>query len=83
MIRQATRYKDSLGRTVRVGDKIEFIFWETGPDGLQHEKVHIGRIRRRKGVLVFCYKVRHDKYSEHRLSCLNFNSTTDWTVLTM
>lgn len=80
--KEFTGYRDSQGRKVYVGDKIEFLFWCVGSDGMPHEIFYIGRLRRRKNQLVFAYKPDGVHLSERRLSALCFDSECDWTVLT-
>lgn len=82
MKKEPTGYLDERGKEVLVGDKILFLFWETGSDGVQHEKYYTGRIRKRKGELVFAYKPDGVHLSERRLSALNFDSESDWKILT-
>ena len=78
-----TGLKDARGKDVFVGDKIIFLFWETGSDGLQHEKFYTGRIRLRKDHLVFAYKPDGIHLSERRLSVLNFDSEMDREKVTV
>lgn len=80
--KEYTGYRDSQGRRVYVGDKIEFLFWMPSVAGTQVEHFYIGRIRKRKGQLVFAYKPDGVHLSERRLSCLNFASEADWTLIT-
>ena len=80
--KEFTGYRDSQGRKVYVGDKIEFLFWLPSASGLQVEHFYIGRIRKRKGHLVFAYKPDGKNLSERRLSNLNFDSQADWTLIT-
>lgn len=83
-MKEATNYIDSNGRRVYVGDWICFLFWYTCSDGLQREYYHYGRILKRKGKLVFrykvCYEAGNQRFSERRLDALNFDSTMDWEV---
>lgn len=80
--KEFTGYRDSQGRKVYVGDKIEFLFWMPSFVGTATEQFHIGRIRKRKGHLVFAYKPDGVHLSERRLSMLNFASEADWTLIT-
>ena len=82
---QITRYYDRNGKRVKVGDKIEFLFWVGGADGMQHEKYYVGRIVKRCGKLCFRYKPDPEKqpnyWSTRRLDNLNFDSAADWEIL--
>lgn len=80
--KEYTGYRDSYGRKVYVGDKIEFLFWMPSVAGTPVEKFYIGRIRKRKGHLVFAYKPDGIKLSELRLSNLSFASQAEWTLIT-
>ncbi len=84
MEKEKTKYNDKNGRRVCVGDWICFLFWHTCSDGTQREKYIYGRILKRRGQLVFRYKVSFEKgkqrFSERRLNTLNFDSTNDWEI---
>lgn len=80
--KEFTGYQDARGKRVFVGDKIVFLFWITGCDGCAHEKFYTGRIRKRKGHLVFAYKPDGVHLSERRLSRLCFVSSEDWEKVT-
>lgn len=80
--KESTGYFDRNGKEVFVGDKIEFCFWMPGSGGTPYEKFFIGRIRKRKGHLVFAFKQSDGYLSEYRLSALHFDSQSDWEILT-
>lgn len=82
---EVTPYLDKNGRRVYVGDFIEFLWWVTGSDGVQHEFYYTGRIIKRKSKLCFRYADRfigsRGHFIERRLSALTFDSTCDWEVI--
>ena len=80
--KEFTGYRDSQGQKVYIGDKIEFLFWLPSVAGTPIEHFYIGRIRKRKGHLVFAYKPDGTNLSERRLTNLNFASEADWTLIT-
>lgn len=78
--KKLTHYYDKNGKQVRVGDCIKFLFWQTRSDGLQHEAYYFGRIVKKFGKLAFRYKPDGEHWSERRLDCLHFDSTSDWEI---
>lgn len=77
---ERTYFKDTNGKYVYVKDCIQFLFWETGSDGMQHEHYYFGRIVKRGNKLVFRYKPDGVNWSERRLDVLHFDSEMEWTI---
>ena len=82
---QYTKYVDMHGTRVRVGDWVRFLFWVPGSDGLQRELYITGRIVKRRGKLVFRYRVNFETprygFRERTLDLLTFDSTMEWEIV--
>lgn len=81
LLQQPTPFIDANGRRIKVGDYVQFTWWVTAADGLQHEHFINGRIVCRRGHLCFEFRDTANNRVVRRLSALCFDSEQDMVVL--